>query len=144
MLQLVTGSFNKLGSPIIELEASGPLGHRVKLTALVDTGFTGFLSVPILQAFPIGLILVSTTGITLADGSTHPRLTCLGEVHLGKETQMGLFIVEPTGTDVLVGMDLLKKFKKQLIVDPTNGVVRLDTTSGQVVQSQPASEKPSS
>ena len=101
------------------------MGWKRKLKALVDTGFTGFLSIPILEAFPIGLLLHGTTSVQLADGSTQVKLTCLGMAHLGDEGQVGLIIIEPQSTQVLVGIDFLRKFKRQLVVDPTSGIVRL-------------------
>ncbi len=63
--------------------------------------------------------------IVLADGSNQTKLTCLGQVTLESETQIGLIIIEPQNAQVLVGMDFLKKFKKQLIVDPTSGRVEI-------------------
>lgn len=80
---------------------------------MVDTGFTSFLLLPILSAFPIGLVLHSTMPITLADGSTQVKLTCLGCIHCDGQDQIGVVIIEWQNTDVLVGMEFLKKFGKQ-------------------------------
>lgn len=91
----------------------------------IDTGFTGFLSIPIFQAFPIGLLLVGTIPITLADGKTQYRLTCLGRIHLGNQSQVGIVIIEPSGQQALLGMEFLKKFSKKLEVDPAAGTVQL-------------------
>jgi len=121
----VIGSFNNSGSPVIEIEVSGPLTQPTKFTALVDTGFSGFLLLPLLEAFPVGLILRGTMGLTLADGSNQVKLTCLGMVHFNGQEQLGLVIIEWKSTDVLVGMDFLRKFKKQLTVDPVHGKVEL-------------------
>jgi len=80
---------------------------------------------PLLQAFPVGLILNGTMPITLADGSTQTKLTCLGELHFDGESQVGLIIIEPNSTDILVGMDFLRKFERELVVDPINALVKL-------------------
>lgn len=88
----VTGSFNNSGSPVIEIGVSGPVTKPTKFTAMVNTGFSGFLLLPILEAFPVGLILRGTIPITLADGSTQTKLTCLGEVHFDGKSQVGLII----------------------------------------------------
>jgi predicted aspartyl protease len=121
----VIGSFNSSGSPIIEIAVSGPVTKPTKFTAMVDTGFSGFLLLPILEAFSVGLILRGTTPITLADGSSQTKLTCLGEVHFGGDSEVGLIIIEWQSTDVLVGMDFLRKFKGRLVVDAPKGMVTL-------------------
>jgi clan AA aspartic protease len=124
----VMGSFNDSGSPTVEIEVSGPLTNPTKFTALVDTGFSGFLLLPLLEAFPVGLILRGTMGVTLADGSNQTKLTCLGMVHFGGRKELGLVVIEWQSTDVLVGMDFLRKFHLQMIVDPINGKVELKDT----------------
>ena len=121
----VTGSFNDSGSPVIEIGVSGPLTQPTKFTAMMDTGFSGFLLLPLLEAFPVGLILRGTLPITLADGSTQTKLTCLGEIHFDGKSEVGLIIIEWQSTDILIGMDFLRKFRKTLTVDAPNGLVVL-------------------
>ena len=121
----VTGSFNNSGSPVIDIAVSGPVTKPTKFTAMVDTGFSGFLLLPILEAFPVGLILRGTIPITLADGTSQTKLTCLGEIHFEGKSEIGLIIIEWQSTDVLVGMDFLRKFKRKLVVDTPKGIVKL-------------------
>ena len=66
----VTGYLNANGDPHVEIEVANPLDWRKKVNCLIDTGFTGFLSIPLLEAFPIGLLLIGTMPVTLADGSS--------------------------------------------------------------------------
>lgn len=120
-----TGYLDANGDPYITVEVSNPLNWKVSLNCLIDTGFTGFLSIPILQAFPIGLLLITTIPVTLADGRTDAKLGCLGRIHLGGESQVGLIIIEPSSTQPLLGMEFLRKFNKRLIVDPLQNVVEL-------------------
>ena len=120
-----TGYLDANGDPCISIEVSNPLNWKVSLDCLIDTGFTGFLSIPILQAFPIGLLLITTIPVTMADGRTDAKLGCLGKVHLGAEEQVGLIIIEPNSAKSLLGMDFLKKFNKKLLVDPLNGLIEL-------------------
>jgi len=88
-------SFHNTASPTIEIEVFGwnsDLRHRV--TAIVDTGFTGFLLLPIIDAFVVGPILDSTMDITLADGTLQSRLVCMGGIHFNSQTQPGLILIE--------------------------------------------------
>jgi predicted aspartyl protease len=121
----VNGTYNASGNPTITLEVSGPIGTKFPFTAMVDTGFSGFLLLPILNAFPIGLLLQGTMAITLADGTTQTKLTCLGNVHFDGAEQIGIIIIEWQNTDVLVGMEFLRRFKKQLLVDPINDLIEI-------------------
>lgn len=70
-------------------------GGTITLNCLIDTGFTGFLSVSLVDAFPLGLILFGTTDVTLADGSTVSKITCLGAADIDGERKFGLFLVHP-------------------------------------------------
>jgi predicted aspartyl protease len=121
----VNGTYNASGNPTIEIEVSGPLDTRFPFTAMVDTGFSGFLLLPILNAFPIGLLLQGTMPITLADGTTQTKLTCLGSIHFDGAEEIGIIIIEWQNTDVLVGMEFLRRFRKQLRLDPINGIVEI-------------------
>jgi len=85
----MTGYLDDKGDPCIDVEVTNPLGWKKTLKCVIDTGFTGFLSIPILEAFPIGLLLVGTMPVTLADGSTQYKLMCLGEAHLADEAKIG-------------------------------------------------------
>lgn len=125
---MATGYFEN-GDPHIDVEVSNPLGWKSKLKCLIDTGFSGFLSIPILQAFPIGLILHTTSSVILADGSKSAKLTCLGAAHLEGEAKVGLILIEPASDVVLLGMEFLRKFNMQLVVDPIAGIVELITVT---------------
>jgi predicted aspartyl protease len=122
---VLIGSFDNLGCPTIEIEVSGPVHPSKKFTAMVDTGFSGFLLLPILEAFPVGLILRGTMPIILADGSQQTKLTCLGELHFDGKSEVGLIIIEWENTQILVGMEFLRKFRKRLIVDPVDNKIEI-------------------
>jgi clan AA aspartic protease len=120
------GSLNQLGCPTIDIEVSGPLEQfKRSFTALVDTGFSGFLSLPMVQAFPLGLILHGTTTVILADGTRQSKFTCLGDVTFGDQSEVGTIIIEPDADEALVGMEFLKKFKLALLTDADTGSVFL-------------------
>jgi predicted aspartyl protease len=126
---LASGYFDKAGNPCVKITVSGVYNQSgIEFEAIIDTGFTGFLLIPIVQALPIGLVLDSTTEVTLADGSVKGRYVGYGMVHIvgddkARLTQGGLVMLEETGTDILVGMDFFRKFKLSMGI--TSQVVML-------------------
>jgi predicted aspartyl protease len=93
--------------------------------AMIDTGFTGFLSIPITAAFPLALTLFGTTNYELADGSISPKLLGYGTVELEGEQAEGSIVLESKSNGLLLGMEFLRKLNKALIVSK-NGVVLAD------------------
>lgn len=120
------GSFSPTGHPIFQIEVYGFSDKfSQKFDAMLDTGFSGFLNLPLVYALKIGLILNSTASYTLADGSTQHTLLCLGSIKIGEGVQPGLISISK-GSDVLIGMDFLRKFKKKLSLDCEGGTLRLE------------------
>jgi clan AA aspartic protease len=122
---MVRGTFDTSGSPVINVEVSGPSGPRRNLTAIVDTGFTGFLSIPSAELAQVGLAPTGAALVILADQTPLPTSTCIGTAHLGSESRVGIIVIDVGGVEVLLGMDFLRKFGKRLIVDPANDIVEL-------------------
>jgi hypothetical protein len=73
---------------------------------------------PLMHAFPLGLVLFGTTNLVLADGSTISRLTAYGSVTVASETDHGVIVLDSGSTEVLIGMEFLRTFKKALILFP--------------------------
>lgn len=120
------GFFSQSGHPIISIKVYG-FSKEIsqEFDAILDTGFSGFLSLPLVYALKVGLILNSTASFVLADGSVQHTLLCLGSIKLNEEERTGLISISK-GNDVLLGMDFLKKFKKKLIIDCEKDIIRLD------------------
>lgn len=111
------GSTGNSGCPSIRITIAGVFGLKgQEFDATVDTGFTGFVSMPIMSAFPLGLPLYGTTSVQFGDGSTASRFTVLCEVTLGDESKTGIAILEPSTTEILIGMELIKRFEKSLVM----------------------------
>lgn len=121
------GSLDSTGSPRLKISISGVLTNTpVEFDVIIDTGFNGFVSMPLLTAFPLGLPLFGTTSVMLADGTTASKLTALGRAELGPETKIGIVILEPNSSDILVGMEFLRSFEKVLLLHPQKPFVILE------------------
>lgn len=117
------GNFEN-GNPYIEIEVFGITKEKKKIKALIDTGFNGYLSLPYIDAFPLGLVLKGIESSTLADGSISHHFVCIGSVILdGKEVTAPIEI-QPTCT-ILMGTQLLKKLGKFINIDFPNERVEL-------------------
>ena len=120
------GFFSENGHPIIPIEVYGYSKEVAQnFDAMLDTGFSGFLSLPLVHALKVGLILASTASFTLADGSTDHTLLCYGSIKMSGGEQIGLISISK-GSDVLLGMDFLRKFNKKLYLDCAGDVVKLE------------------
>ena len=117
-MQPIIGFLHESGSPAIDLEISGPFPDvRQGFTAIIDTGFTGFMSMPLASAFPLGLSLSGTSSVVLADGNSQTKLIALCAAYLADEQQVGEVILEPSSADVLVGKKFISGFRKTLLVN---------------------------
>lgn len=98
---------------IISVDGISPDIAR-EFDAIIDTGFTGFLSMPLVEAFPLGLVLSGTTSTILADGSSSFKLTALGTVQVESETRLGTILLNLGSgpCDVLIGMEFIAAFSK--------------------------------
>jgi predicted aspartyl protease len=92
--------------------------------ALVDTGFNGYLTLPYVEAFPLGLILQGVTSSILADGSSSEHFVCAGEVCVGGKCVSANIEIQPASR-VLLGTQLLKKLGRIFVLDCRDGKVEL-------------------
>ncbi len=121
------GFLDSTGSPCLKVSISGAISKApIEFDVIIDTGFSGFISMPLLKAFPLGLPLYGTTSVILADGTTASKLTALGKASLGLETKIGVIILEPSSSDILIGMDFLRRFEKVLLLHPQKPFVILE------------------
>ena len=107
------------GHPYIEILVSPDGKKSAKQTALVDTGFSGFISIPAASANLMGLEAHATTLYTLANGKTsEPVPLAHGYACLeGDFFVQGLFSISEH-TSTVVGMDFLLRCGRVVIVGP--------------------------
>ncbi len=133
----ITRSFSSLNLPTFPIKVSGPapdLFGKHTFDAGIDTGFTGFLSLPFLSAVKAGLIFGGAMPLTLADGSSQTFLYCIGMAEINQKSGVGLILVTQS-QDVLAGMEFLKLLNLQLIVDPSTDTATLTDENPPLVPS---------
>lgn len=134
-----TGFFNNSGSPALKIRISGPFGKGVEFDATLDTGFTGFISMPLIRALPLGLVLYGTTSVELADGSKSTKLTAKGMATIEGEKKVGVVILEPSSNELLLGMAFLRLFQRAVFVTQ-NTVLLVDESRTPDMDNEPASQ----
>ena len=65
---MIEGVVNAAYEPVVTLAVQGPSGQTAETEAVIDTGFTGFLTVTPALVTELGLMLEGTSRATLADG----------------------------------------------------------------------------
>ena len=102
---ILRGSVNSSVEARVRLRLRGPSGVSDDVDALVDTGYSGALSLPMLLAKQLGLIQGRGGVIFLADGSSSTYVSFDVELEwLGKFRPV---VASAIGDDVVIGMVLL-------------------------------------
>ncbi|HSY48306.1 MAG TPA: hypothetical protein VLC46_05810 [Thermoanaerobaculia bacterium] len=112
------GHFDSLGNPCLKFHLCG-VAHDppgLEFEAIIDTGFSGFIQLPMQHAFSLKLPLEGTSSYVLADGTRGTSLTVLAHTTFGGKTVLGVVSLTPGSQDVLVGLDFLRRFKLGLIM----------------------------
>src|SRR6266853_6689438 len=124
---VATGYFDAAGNPCLKVHLAGVFVDTpgIEFGTIIDTGFSGFLAIPIVRAFPLGLPLNGTASAVLADGNTSTCLTALCRLTIGKQTKEGLVMLQAQGTDLLLGMDFIRKFKLSMMMTKSE-IILLD------------------
>ena len=117
------GTFDN-DQPKIEIEVKGVNGSPKKLIALVDSGFNGYLTLPYVEAFPLGLVLTGIQPNTLADGSSASHFVCIGQICVGGKCVTTTIDIQPANI-ILLGTKLLKELGKKFVLDCLNGKVEI-------------------
>lgn len=117
---MITGVVNTNREAIIRLVVSGPHGQQQEIEAIIDTGFTGFLTLPPALVAALGLSWMSRQPGILADGSVD--IFDVYAVTVMWDGQPRVVEVEAADTEPLVGMSLLAQYS-----------LRIDVLSGGVV-----------
>ena len=121
---MIEGTVNENLEVTIRLNLHSISGETQDIEAIVDTGFTGHLTLPIDLIEHLALSWLSRGHALLADGSLHVFDVCVGT--LTWNGQARTVEVDEAETDPLVGMRLLRD--RNLSVDVVEGGnVRIET-----------------
>ena len=106
---------------MVTLALQGPSGRTSEIEAVIDTGFTGFLTVTPALVAELGLDLLGTSRATLADGSevTFPSY----DVAVLWEGQPRYVLADAADTMPLVGMRMLDRHNLNIDVEDGGRVV---------------------
>ena len=111
---MITGVVNANREAIIRLVVTGPSGQQQDTEAIIDTGFTGFLTLPPARVTSLGLPWLSRQPGILADGSVD-----IFDVYVATvmwDGQPRTVEVEAADTEPLVGMSLLDRHSLRIDV----------------------------
>jgi predicted aspartyl protease len=108
--------------------AHDPPGLEVK--AIVDTGFSGFLAVPMPLAFQLKLPLEGTINLESAGGQVVPHLQSLARMTLAGRTETVPVVLMPHSKVILVGTQIFRLFQMGLLILADNVLLVDETEHG--------------
>ena len=116
----IQGVVNAQLEAVLRMRVRGPTGDEAEIDALVDTGYTGSLTLPGSLIGSLGLVRRSGGRAVLADGSSRRFDTFAAEVAWGGSWR-GI-VVSALSDEVLAGMGLLAGHELRVEV-AANGAV---------------------
>lgn len=132
-MPLQIGYLDPNGHPRLKIRVTGthPTAEAT-IEAMIDTGFTGFLMLPLVNALPLGLALFGTADFSLADDRVVTNFVAAGKVTvLHPESAPPEWVTESVegaivlgGGGALLGMEFIRKLDKLLLVG--QGVMLID------------------
>jgi predicted aspartyl protease len=122
------GSLDSSHSPLVTIAVSAPSGPSHFVDALIDTGFTGFVQLPERHARDLGLTLRAVSEAQYADGRTGTIPLAWAKVTLGPDVQEGFAHIQSGSGEVIVGVELLRVFRKVFVLSIADGLVLLADT----------------
>jgi clan AA aspartic protease len=117
---MITGVVNADREAIIRVLVRGPTGQRLRIKAVIDTGFDGWLTLPPALISSLGLPWRRRGRALLADGSDSVFDIYEGTVVWDRHQRRAP--VDEVDTAPLVGMALLNGYELNVIVRPRGKV----------------------
>ncbi len=120
MPEIISGIDSK-NNVRLEIEIQG-LYKKTPYGAIIDTGFSGGLVLPLVTAVDIGLEKVGASTVTLADASVKIVPAFLSKVKIGNKVHDATTLI--MGNEVLLGMELLHDYR--FCMSPVTGEVIIE------------------
>ena len=112
---MIQGTVNSAYEAVVPLPLRGPAGQARDVDAVVDTGFTRFLTLSPAMVAELGLDYIGVNSVILADGS-ETKLEVYGVTVLwdGQPREVVAYVSDTTP---LIGMSLLHKHNLNVDVE---------------------------
>ena len=114
---MIRGVVNASAEAIVRLRVRGPGGVESDVDAMIDSGFTAYLTLPETIVSALGLVQETGGRAVLGDGSSSQFDICTAEMDWGGTWRAVLVYV--VGNDPLLGMRALAGHK--LVIDVVAG-----------------------
>ncbi len=121
---MMTGGVTTDREATIDLRIRGLGNQEVQVEVVIDTGFTGFLTLPKRLLDNLGLAFIGTTQAMLADGNEVP-LDVFETVVLWDDQEKTVVALAAEGSP-LVGMAMLAGYRVTMEMED-NGVVMIES-----------------
>ncbi len=99
---MIRGYINENGVPVVNVTVGG-IRSQITIPAVVDTGFDGHICLPTELAVNLGLELIISITVELADGSMKDELVFYGTGSIG-DTQREIEIILTDSEEALLGL----------------------------------------
>lgn len=105
---MITGQVSSKREAVISLTVSGSQGETREIEAVIDTGYSSYLTLPAAVIAALGLSPIGTEQLTLADGSEIASVICPATIVW--DGQLRAIEVDTLESKALVGMALLEGY----------------------------------
>jgi len=121
---MIEMTIREAGTPVLAIKVIGRGGDEIAVEGILDTGFDGFLCLPIPLAVSLGLELIDVTHTELADGTIiEDELLFAGRAEWDG-TVVDVDILLTRSQDVLIGTGFLRDYQVEL--DYSRNKVRIE------------------
>ncbi len=121
----IRGSLDNDHTTVVTIAVASTSGPSTFVDAVIDTGFTGFVQVPVLLAQGVGLTPRTVTETQYPDGRIDTIPLAWGRISLGSEAREGFVHMQRGSDEVIIGVEFLRLFRKILVLSATDGTLLL-------------------